>query len=94
MKKLSYLLWIMFFFCSCQDDKREQFMRLVQEWQGKEIRFPKEITFTRFVTDTVDYQIPTSDYKVLIYVDSIHPTSFCRGSEVRYFDGIRSTILN
>ena len=63
MKKLSYLLWIMFFFCSCQDDKREQFMRLVQEWQGKEIRFPKEITFTRFVTDTMDYQIPTSDYK-------------------------------
>ena len=38
-------------------------MRLVQEWQGKEIRFPKEITFTRFVIDTVDYQIPTSDYK-------------------------------
>jgi hypothetical protein len=50
-------------------------MRLVQEWQGKEIRFPKEITFTRFVTDTVDYQIPTSDYKVLIYVDSIGCTS-------------------
>ena len=75
MKKLSYLLWIMLFFCSCQDDKREQFMRLVQEWQGKEIRFPKEITFTRFVTDTVDYQIPTSDYKVLIYVDSIGCTS-------------------
>jgi hypothetical protein len=38
-------------------------MRLVQEWQGKDIRFPKEITFTRFVADTVDYQIPTSDYK-------------------------------
>ena len=94
MRTKLYILLIGIFFCSCQDDKREQFMRLVQEWQGKEIRFPKEITFTRFVTDTVDYQIPTSDYKVLIYVDSIHPTSFCRGSEVRYFDGIRSTIPN
>ena len=58
-----------------KENKKEEVARLVQEWQGKEIVFPKNITFTRFVTDTVDYQIPQSDYKVLIYVDSTGCTS-------------------
>ena len=72
MKSLLYLLSILFLLTSC---KEEEVARLVQEWQGKEIVFPKNITFTRFVTDTVDYQIPQSDYKVLIYVDSTGCTS-------------------
>lgn len=75
MKSLLYLLSILFLLTSCKENKKEEVARLVQEWQGKEIVFPKNITFTRFVTDTVDYQIPQSDYKVLIYVDSIGCTS-------------------
>lgn len=75
MKPLLYLLSILFLLTSCKENKKEEVARLVQEWQGKEIVFPKNITFTRFVTDTVDYQIPQSDYKVLIYVDSIGCTS-------------------
>lgn len=75
MKSLLYLLSILFLLTSCKENKKEEIARLVQEWQGKEIVFPKNITFTRFVTDTVDYQIPQSDYKVLIYVDSIGCTS-------------------
>lgn len=74
MNKFLYII-LFCFFCSCQESKKEQFARLVQEWQGKEIFFPKELTFTRFVTDTVDYQIPVSEYKVLVYVDSIGCTS-------------------
>ena len=75
MKSLLYLLSRLFLLTSCKENKKEEVARLVQEWQGKEIVFPKNITFTRFVTDTVDYQIPQSDYKVLIYVDSTGCTS-------------------
>ena len=75
MKSLLYLLSILFLLTPCKENKKEEVARLVQEWQGKEIVFPKNITFTRFVTDTVDYQIPQSDYKVLIYVDSTGCTS-------------------
>lgn len=56
---------------SCKEDKKDKIAHLVTEWQGKEIIFPKEITFTQYVTDTIDYQIAASDYKVLVYVDSI-----------------------
>lgn len=60
---------------SCKEDKKDKIAHLVTEWQGKEIIFPKEITFTQYVTDTIDYQIAASDYKVLVYVDSIGCTS-------------------
>ena len=60
---------------ACQDKKQEQFARLVQEWQGKEIAFPPKMAFTRFVTEPTNYAIPESEYKVLIYVDSTGCTS-------------------
>lgn len=64
---------------SCQKGKndKDEIIRLVTEWQGKEIVFPNKIVFTRYFTDTVDYQIPDADYKVLVYVDSVGCTS-CR----------------
>lgn len=60
---------------SCKENEKERITHLVNDWQGKEIIFPQNITFTRFATDTVDYKIPQSKYKVLIYVDSIGCTS-------------------
>ena len=33
------------------------------------------LIFTRYLTDTTDFQIPQSEYKVLVYVDSIGCTS-------------------
>ena len=56
---------------SCRESDQERIARLVQEWQGKEIIFPEGLVFTRFVKDTVDYRIPESEYKVVVYVDSI-----------------------
>ena len=44
---------------------------MVKEWNNKEIRFPDNPVFTRFVTDTVPYRIPKSDYKVVVFVDSV-----------------------
>ncbi|MDR1557080.1 MAG: hypothetical protein LBS88_08635 [Tannerellaceae bacterium] len=44
-------------------------------WQGKEVVFPDSIVFTRYATDTVDYQIKESEYKIVVYVDSTGCTS-------------------
>ena len=69
--KVLYLFICIFCFLACQDNKEKQVKELVQEWQGKEIKFPDNPIFTQYVKDTVDYQIPVSDYKVVMYVDSI-----------------------
>jgi hypothetical protein len=54
----------------CKETNKERLTHLVTEWQGKGIIFPENPVFTRYVVDTVDYQIPETAYKVLIYVDS------------------------
>ena len=75
MKQLLYILFLLFLLAACRENKKEQFARLVQEWQGKEIVFPQDMAFTRFVTEQVEYRIPDAEYKVLIYVDSTGCTS-------------------
>lgn len=60
---------------ACQDKQKEAITLLVKEWQGKQILFPENIVFTRFASDTTNFVIPTSDYKVLVFVDSIGCTS-------------------
>ena len=71
MKNIAFLLCILNLFISCQEDMGTHIERLVQEWQGKEIKFPDNPIFTQYVKDTVDYQISVSDYKIVMYVDSI-----------------------
>lgn len=75
MKHLILILTYLLLLPGCKENDKERITRLVEEWQGKEIKFPDRMLFTRFVTDTVDYQIPQADYKVLVYVDSIGCTS-------------------
>ena len=79
MKNLNlYILLTLTIFFSCQNKQKEkevQIAELVNEWRGKQIVFPENSIFTRYLTDTTDFQIPQSDYKVLIYVDSIGCTS-------------------
>ncbi|MCD8176333.1 MAG: hypothetical protein LUE98_02455, partial [Tannerellaceae bacterium] len=65
----------LFLFLSCQKNEKQKIIQLVNEWQGKEILFPDEIIFTRFVTDTVDFELGNTEYKILVYVDSIGCTS-------------------
>lgn len=68
-------LFLSLFSCHKKETEKERLTRLITEWQGKEIVFPEEIVFTRYATDTVDWQIPESDYKVLVYVDTTGCTS-------------------
>lgn len=50
----------------------------VMDWKGKKITYPTNQVFTRFVMDTLDYQIPKSTYKILVYTDS----SGCTGCKL------------
>ena len=59
------------FFFSCSNVKKKQVEILVNEWNNKEICFPAHPVFTRQLTDTVLYRIPKSDYKVVVFVDSV-----------------------
>jgi hypothetical protein len=68
MQKLIPFLFFLLLL-SCKGTQTEKIARLVTEWQGKEIQFPSNPVFTRYLTDTVDWQIPDSEYKVLIYAD-------------------------
>ncbi len=74
MKYLNLLLLLPFLF-SCHDKRKEEISQLVSAWQGKEIRFPQEMVFTLFTTDTVAYRMPQSAHKVLVFVDSVGCTS-------------------
>ena len=56
---------------ACQNQYEKRDVQMVQEWHGKTIEFPTDCIFTRYAIDTIDYQMPQSSYKVLVYVDSI-----------------------
>ncbi|WP_106831989.1 DUF1573 domain-containing protein [Parabacteroides pacaensis] len=73
--KIFILVSLLSIFVTCKDNRKEHISQLVNEWQEKEIVFPQNLVFTRYATDTTDYQIPKSEYKVLIYIDSIGCTS-------------------
>ena len=68
--KISFIC-LLLFTMSCQKNDRAKVESLVKEWNHKRIRFPDNPVFTRFVIDTVPYKIPKSDYKVVVFVDSV-----------------------
>ena len=91
MKPLDLIILLLTIFLSaCQDKQKEIITLLVKEWQGKQILFPENMVFTRFASDTTNFVIPTSDYKVLVFVDSIGCTS-CKLQLSRWKEFIRST---
>ena len=66
MKTLNLIILVLLpIFFSCKNEQKEkgkQIAQLVSEWQGKQIVFPENSIFTRYLTDTTDYQIPQSEY--------------------------------
>ena len=74
MKKL-YLLLLLSYLCSCQESREEAMIRLVNEWNGKEIKFPSRSVFTIQGKDTVDFEFGNADYKIVTYIDSVGCTS-------------------
>lgn len=91
MKPLDLIILLLTIFLSaCQDKQKEIITLLVKEWQGKQILFPENMVFTRFASDTTNFVIPTSDCKVLVFVDSIGCTS-CKLQLSRWKEFIRYT---
>lgn len=68
-------LFVLMFLFSCKETDKERITRIMLEWQGREVQFPSKMTFTKFGLDTVDYHIPQSEYKILVYVDSLGCTN-------------------
>ena len=77
MKLILFMVLVVcnLFFISCKDNPKEEIARIVTEWQGKKVTFPDDMVFTLYGQDTVRYEIPESDYKILLYVDSVGCTS-------------------
>ena len=64
------IIFILFFLFSCGNRKEENIATLLQAWNGKEILFPANLTFTAQDKDTIDFSM-LGKYKILTYVDSI-----------------------
>ena len=77
VKNISILFFLFSFaLFSCSNEKKEEITRMVTEWQGKEIQFPTNSTFTIQGKDTVSVNM-NAEHKILVYVDSAGCTS-CR----------------
>lgn len=71
-RSYSIIVLILITCISCKEQKNDtEILEFVKEWHGKEVRFPDSPVFTVYGKDTVDYSIPESTYKVLVYVDSV-----------------------
>ena len=75
MRKIVTLMMCVWMLASCQESREEAMLRLVNEWNGKEIKFPSRSVFTIQGKDTVDFEFKDADYKVVTYIDSVGCTS-------------------
>ena len=75
MRIIVTLIMCVWVLSSCKESREEAMLRLVNEWNGKEIKFPVRSVFTVQGKDTVDFEFRHSDYKVVTYVDSMGCTS-------------------
>ncbi len=66
MKYLNLII-LLLFLLACQDKKKDEIKHLVSEWQGKEIRFPKDMVFTRFVNRYGRLHPAKIPHKVLVF---------------------------
>ena len=60
---------------SCKENEKERIARLVNEWEGKEVKFPSHSVFTIQGRDTVTLDYCYANFKVVTYIDSIGCTS-------------------
>lgn len=68
--KYFYLIIAVLGVFSCKSPHNKEIYNILKEWDQKQILFPKEPKFYLIEKDT-NYTIPYSQYKILIYVDSI-----------------------
>ena len=64
-------------FSSCENKLKKDAAKIVNEWTGKEIKFPQGIHCTSMGRDTTCLDLYSDNYKILLYVDS-HGCTSCR----------------
>ena len=74
MKYLTLIMCV-WMLASCEESREEAMLRLVNEWNGKEIKLPVHSVFTIQGKDTVDFEFGNANYKVITYIDSVGCTS-------------------
>lgn len=79
-KRILLLLLAALSLASCKESEKDTALRLVREWDGKEVKFPARSVFTIQGKDTVDFDFKNAKSKVLVYVDSIGCASCTCGS--------------
>lgn len=78
MKNSVYLLMVVlvaWIFSSCKMTESERLEVLLQQWNGKEISFPKNLPFMEYGEKRVDFDMSRGKYKIVHYVDSAGCTS-------------------
>ena len=79
-RRYVFVLVIVVAICSysCSKNKRrDEVVKILSEWTGKEVRFPQGISCTSIGKDTTCIDLFSDNFKILLYVDSIGCTS-CR----------------
>lgn len=70
MRLLLYIL--LSILCLSCGNQNKQNKRISHSQIGKQMVFPEDIVYTRFLKNTIDYKIPeNTKYKIVIYVDSL-----------------------
>lgn len=72
---ISFTITAILFFSCTYIKKEDEITRLISEWSGREILFPKEIYFTIYGKDTVKYPTKHSRYSIVRYMNSVGCTS-------------------
>lgn len=68
------IAFILLFSC-IGTEKEKKITRLISEWSGKEVLFPKDMYFTVYGKDTIEYPVKHSKYSIVSYMDSAGCTS-------------------
>ncbi len=87
MDRILTILLVILFAC-CSESEKNKVLRIVKEWDGKEMKFPKNPVFTIRGTDTVDMDCNSSSYKIVSYVADSEECSSCKLQLNRWKDFI------
>ena len=72
---------------SCGGSGQHKANRVLEEWIGRQVVIPNDLVYTKYGTDTVEYSQAYTDYKILVYVDTVGCTS-CQLQLERWLDWV------
>ena len=68
MRRIVTLIMCVWMLVSCQESREEAMLRLVNEWNGKEIKFPSRSVFTIQGKDTVDFEFGNTGHHYFLWL--------------------------